>query len=369
MLRSRPEARNSLRAGLTARWMQLDRALDRAMPTLDQHVRRCERGFPQLRARFAEDLWRGVASELEARFEDLGAGFYRLSRGSASTVVHGSALMVDNVVSYRLAGHKPLSLKLLEQAGLGPLPQGRLLAAERWTEALPMLEQGPVVVKPAADSGAGRGVSTYVCSEEQLRTAVRAAARCDSQTMIEPQVEGHSYRLLYLDGELISAIRRERPRVTGDGKHTIRELMRAETEARLGSDTPRALSPLQCDLDARNFLEFHGLHVQHRLSAGHTLPVKGACNQNSAQDNVDITGRVCPEVEELGRQACATLQLRFAGVDLIAPTLDVPLAASGGVINELNTTPGLHHHYLIRGGAPRRGPAAIVVERLLEDAQ
>jgi len=56
--------------------------------------------------------------------------------------------------------------------------------------------------------------------------------------------------------------------------------------------------------------------------------------------------------------AARVVGLRLAGVDVIAPTLDRSLAESGGVVLEVNCTPGLHHHYLV---ADREGATRVAV--------
>jgi cyanophycin synthetase len=59
---------------------------------------------------------------------------------------------------------------------------------------------------------------------------------------------------------------------------------------------------------------------------------------------------------------------RFAGVDILTNDPSVPLAKSRGVFLELNTTPGIHHHYIApEGGSP---PVAVAVLRhIFEQAQ
>jgi cyanophycin synthetase len=39
--------------------------------------------------------------------------------------------------------------------------------------------------------------------------------------------------------------------------------------------------------------------------------------------------------------------IELLGLDLICSDISIPLGESGGAINEINTTPGLHHHDLV----------------------
>ena len=41
------------------------------------------------------------------------------------------------------------------------------------------------------------------------------------------------------------------------------------------------------------------------------------------------------------------INVEFSGVDLMIEDHSLPLQESGCVVNEINTTPGLHHHALV----------------------
>ena len=59
------------------------------------------------------------------------------------------------------------------------------------------------------------------------------AARFDPDLIVEEQIEGQSWRLLFIDGRFLDAVRRDPPRITGDGRHSIAALVAAENAARL----------------------------------------------------------------------------------------------------------------------------------------
>jgi cyanophycin synthetase len=94
------------------------------------------------------------------------------------------------------------------------------------------------------------------------------------------------------------------------------------------------------------------------------VDVKRVVNQNASRDNESIVGTPHPSTVELGRRIVTSLGLELASVDLLTTHVSRPLAETGGVVNEVNTTPGLHHHYLVAN--PGRAPARDVLELLLE---
>jgi cyanophycin synthetase len=342
------------------------RAVRQAWRVLDVAGRRQEAAVRALRARFFERMWRDSAAAIGADIEDVGYGFFRIARAGRVTFVRQSDVMLDDHLSLEIAGNKPLVYKLLARDGY-PTPGflefdlATLHRAERFLDRL----GGPAVVKPASGTGGGAGVTTNVVTRRALRRAARLADAFDPSLLVEQQVAGDSYRLLYLDGRCIDAIRRDPPAVTGDGRRTIRALVEAENHRRLTADPPSALSVIRMDQDCRAKLRLQGLRPTSVPGSGQVVPVKHVVNQNAAREHHAVGDRVHPAVVETGRRAVAALGLRLAGVDVLTPDITAPLADTAGVINEINTTPGLHHHVLVAGRDERPPVPALILERIL----
>jgi cyanophycin synthetase len=69
------------------------------------------------------------------------------------------------------------------------------------------------------------------------------------------------------------------------------------------------------------------------------------------------------------REAAAQVGVRLAGVDLITSDLGRCLKESGGVIIEVNGTPGLHYHYQVADEANATLVAVPILRRLLEESR
>jgi D-alanine-D-alanine ligase-like ATP-grasp enzyme len=225
-------------------------------------------------------------------------------------------------------------------------------------------QSGPVVVKPADGTGAGHGVTTQIIDREGLRVAARHAAAFHSELLVEEQLAGGCYRLLYLDGQFIDAVRRDSPTVRGDGRSTIRQLVAAENGRRLGCEPITALSPLMIDLECRNTLAAHGLSSASVLAAGQELSVKLAVNENAAAQNHVVRDQVHPEIVEAGRRIVEDFGVGFAGLDVMAMDIALPPSEGGTVFNEINAGPGIHHHYLVSDPERAAGVAPRILEHL-----
>jgi cyanophycin synthetase len=62
------------------------------------------------------------------------------------------------------------------------------------------------------------------------------------------------------------------------------------------------------------------------------------------------------------------LGVRLAGVDVLSRDISQPLRATGGVVLEVNSTPGLFHHYNVAEPESASPVAETVLEALLRRA-
>lgn len=304
--------------------------------------------FRELQKQYYDELWRRSAWNIGAEFIEWKYGFHQIRRDGMTTVVTLSRVMLDDHLTLNIMGHKALTYDLLRTKGCRvPEHCAYSMSEIRKAEGFLAEHGGGVVVKPASGTGGGRGVTTGITTVSQLRSASKYAARFDATLLVEKHLAGASYRLLYLDGKLIDAVRRDPPVIKGDGKHSIRQLVVRENQRRRDRRPFTALSPLIIDKDCRNKLAQLGLSTGSLLAAGQTIQVKQAVNENTASENHNVRDLVHPQIVELGGKLARDLGVRFAGIDLMCSDISVPMSQSGGAFNEINTTPGIHHHYLV----------------------
>ena len=116
-------------------------------------------------------------------------------------------------------------------------------------------------------------------------------------------------------------------------------------------------------------LEAAGLSLESVLPVDATIPVKTVTSQNSIADNETVREPIAPDLVAEAREAAAQVGVRLAGVDLITPDLSRCLKESGGVIIEVNGTPGLHYHYQVADEASATPVAVPILRRLLEESR
>jgi len=303
------------------------------------------------RSHFYSELWRDAASQLGAIVEPLGNEILEIRRGQISTRVQQNTTAIDRLVDVAMTVNKPLVHRLLARHRL-QTPVYCEFTLNEIEKAVAFVESAAskCVVKPA-NGGGGRGVTTGITRSLDVVRAAASAAVYGSDLMVERQLQGDVYRLLYFDGVLLDAVLRKPSVVIGDGKSTVRELIRFENEIRLKAGPNLAHALISIDMDVLRTLSAQGLTLSSVPQKGSIVTPKAVINDNSQLDNIAAKHLLCKSIIEDGAAAAAAVGVRFAGIDVVTPDPGVPLAESGGAILEVNTTPSYHHHYHKRDGS------------------
>jgi cyanophycin synthetase len=355
--------RERIVAGKVDQARDLSRRARRVWRRTQRTIRNDER--PVDRHDYYVALWKRSAASIGAQCVELPDGFLELRAGEQTMRTFGPLLPLDDPVTLELAGHKSASSALLQDAGV-PTAAQVVVEPHDLAAATPFLRaHTPIVVKPQARTSSGAGVVTHVQSERQLRRAIGEAASFGAGPVIlEAQMPGDVYRFLYLDGELLDAVVRAPARVVGDGHQSIEALVQAENRRRrqLGAQAT-GLLPTGVELDTT--LAANGRRRRDVPSASEEVQVSGRSNTGDAHVSRSVREEVSDEVVRTGARAAGALGVRLAGVDIISPDITRPLETAGGVVSEVNTTPGLHWHYLVAPDSPRVPVAEIIARRLL----
>ncbi len=335
----------------------MDTLLDRTVRSralwhkLEKHLpkRTRARGDGRREPDFHRTAWGDAAAAEGVAVTDIGGGFFEIQCPTSVLRVYRNITSLDDAVTAAIAADKPLVHELLARHGL-PVPShcvcGYREVATAW--AFVGRRDRPCVVKPAHGTGGGTGITMDVSTRKRLVAAMgRAGSYCE-KLVIEDQLAGDNYRLLYLDGRLIDALLRRPPQIIGDGVSTVRELVEAREP---GASAPRP-GPWVARGAAWRFgglLRETGRGPDDVPAAGESVRLRRVVNMHDRQDNESVTGTISAAVVEAGAQAAAAVGVRLAGVDIITPDRSVPLAEAGGAIIEVNTGPGLHYHYMTSG--------------------
>ncbi|MEY8876188.1 MAG: cyanophycin synthetase [Leptothrix sp. (in: b-proteobacteria)] len=279
-----------------------------------------------------------------------GIPWRRLTQGSLVQFGWGSrqrriwAAEVDSTsaVSESIAQDKDLSKRLLAAAGV-PVPIGRPVADvdDAWAVAL---EIGlPVVLKPQ-DGNQGKGVTVNIVDRAHLEVAYLAAAEI-GEVMVEKYLPGSDYRLLVVGQQLVAAARRDPPHVSGDGSHTVRELVDlVNADPKRGDGHATSLTKIKFDDIAVARLALQDLTPDSVPPKGQRVILRNNANLSTGGTATDVTDDVHPEVAARAVAAAQMVGLEICGVDVVCESVLRPLEEQSGGIVEVNAAPGLRMH-------------------------
>ncbi len=197
----------------------------------------------------------------------------------------------------------------------------------------------PVIVKP---NHLSQGELVVKCwnAQEVAKTAAMILQK-DSVMLVQKFIEGRDYRVVVLDGEVISAYERIALSVTGDGTKTIARLLREleRSFARDGRDTILDLEDFRFRWKLKNLK----LRLASVPKKGEKIFLLDNANLSTGGISIDVTDHIHADYRALVCNAARDMELRLAGVDILTSDLSKPLDPHH-VILEINAAPGLDHY-------------------------
>ncbi len=292
---------------------------------------------------------RAIIEEAEARdipwqrlneysLVQLGQGKHA-QRIRATMTSHTSALAVD------IAGDKVLTATLLGSAGL-PVPRSESVRTLEGALSVARRIGYPVVVKPL-DGNHGRGVCINLTDDEAVRAAYPIAKKQSRRGVIvvETYITGKDYRCLIIDGKMAAIAERVPAGVTGDGEHTIRELVDiTNADPRRGVGHEKVMTRIAVDDAALELVAAQGYAMDDVIPAGTTVKLALTGNMSTGGMSIDRTMDAHPDNVEIAEEAARVIGLDVAGIDFICPDITEPVRETGGAICEVNAAPGFRMH-------------------------
>ena len=273
--------------------------------------------------------------------------YIRLSSGNLVQLGYGSKQRriwtaetdQTSAIAETISRDKDLTKSLLASAGV-PTPEGRTVTSpnDAWEAAQDI--GLPVVVKPI-DGNHGRGVFINLYTQQEIEAAYVVAINEGSEVLVERHIVGDEHRLLVVGNKVVAAAKGETVWVTGDGKHTIQDLIQIQinSDPRRGNSEEHPLNPVRIDSAVE-------LELARQQLTGDSVPAVDHKVLIQSNGNVafDVTDLVHPDVANQVALAARVVGLEIAGIDLVAQDISRPLGEQNAAIVEVNAGPGLLMH-------------------------
>src|SRR3989338_6465458 len=264
------------------------------------------------------------------------------------------ALDLNHDASYRIACDKHFAKFFMKQKGY-PVAEGQTIFEASWAKALKKNRRTifyaekyakklgyPVIVKPNS-----KNQGTDVClvwDKKELKRALLEAFKEDKVAVVERYLPGLDYRIVVLDGEIISAYLRIPLSVTGDGKSSILKLLKIKQNLFRSQKRNTHINfkdqRIKMKLHRQGY-SFHSITVK-----GHKVFLLNNANLSTGGDSEDVTSTIHSGFKKIAVQVTRDMGLRLCGVDIMIRKGDItknPKNCSYYII-EINAVPGLDHY-------------------------
>lgn len=272
------------------------------------------------------------------------------------------SLDLNHIASGDIARDKDYAKFFMQKRGY-PVAEGKTIFEDSWAKTVKSNRKipfgikyakklgYPVIVKPNSKSQ-GTGVS-LVWDEKELRKALISIFKSDKIAIIEKYLPGKDYRVVVLDGEVISAYERIPLSVVGDGKSSIISLLKTKQKNFIvrGRDTQINFKDPRIKLK----LKRQGYTFNSVLPFGKKVFLLDNANLSTGGDSLDVTKTIHSGFRKIAAELTSNMGLRIAGVDIMVTSGDITLdpKKSGYYIIEINAAPGLDH-YVTTGPTQRK---------------
>ncbi len=272
-------------------------------------------------------------------------GWGRKSRWLNSSFTDQTSAISANLVRNKLACNN-----FLKKIGI-PVPRSHEVKSSTQAIRLADILGYPVVIK-AANLEGGIGVYSDLKTHNDIIKAYEKVKKLSNKIMIEDHIFGKDYRLQVCHDEVYWAIERQGPRVIGNGKNTIIELIDIFNKKRINenktSDTQ--FSTIKLDKDAIDYLEASGFNINSVPPSDYVIKLRAANNISGGGTMTPVLNIVHPDNINLAVAIAKYLRLDIAGIDLLIPDITLSWKETKAAVCEVNAQPqisGDRHKYIL----------------------
>ncbi len=247
--------------------------------------------------------------------------------------------------SYAWMDDKGILKKTFLKAGI-KTPRGGSVMTWKQAEKMFHTIDKPVIIKPQLGSR-GRHTLTNLRTLEELQFAYRIAKQLCHFVVIEEHLVGSVYRGTYVGGKIVGILRGDPPRILGDGKKTIRELIENKNKTK-----PEKIKEVIINKKLEDFLERQAYTLDSILEKDKTIDVNekiGTSYGGFAAEMIPVTH---PKILTELKKAGDLLNAPVIGFDFIINDVTKdPDTQKWGII-EANSLPFINlHHFPLEGDA------------------
>jgi cyanophycin synthetase len=194
----------------------------------------------------------------------------------------------------------------------------------------------PIVIKDSNGSNSN-GVFINIKSVSEAKKIILREINKFKFLIAQEMIFGKEYRVLVLGNEIIGVLEMIPPRIYGNGKNTIRELI----------EKKQLKNKRKTNFDSilNNILKDQKAVLNTILKKGQELFIKNMSCLAEGGETRDMTKLIHPEIKKICVRASKATEKNLAGVDLICDDITIhPNKQKIGIL-EINGKPDIYIHY------------------------
>ena len=259
------------------------------------------------------------------------------NKGKKEIVIEGNRTNRDCYIFENITNDKYISKQIMKEAGL-VVPEAIILYKSMTKadieELVKPFYNKKIVVKPRnTNYGIGITVFSENATKTQIMNAIEYAFRFDDNILIEQYCKGLEYRFLVINGKCLSVVHRRNASVIGDGKSTIRELIKMKNKEDWHALTG---SPIKTDEPVVEYLKIQGLTYDSVIPEGKRITLRLNSNVSTGGESLVFTDIMPDRFKKIAEKASRAFDAKICGVDIIIEDMKKDKYA----IIEINDNPG-----------------------------
>ncbi len=255
-----------------------------------------------------------------------------LGDGARRRRIYGTVHDSDSAAALVVGLDKELSRAVLDQLGVAQ-PHGTVVwSYDDAADAANALGYPVVLKQPrSADS---YGVVARVADSDHLRRSWDHLALPRERLLVEERLDGATYRVLLVDGEVLRVAEGRSATIRGDGTSTIRTLIRLDPRRAWWLDEPALAHRLDAILLSQELM------VADVPAQGAVVAVSPPVDEWRHLSRSSLHRENRRMVERLGRYLAPAI----VGIDVVCTRLDRPWGGANGGVVDVNPAAGTWFH-------------------------
>jgi cyanophycin synthetase len=276
----------------------------------------------------------------------------QLGYGVNQKRVQATVASTTGNIAVEIACDKEETKNILGAAEI-PVPRGMIVYDEEDLKRAVEKLGYPLVTKPV-DGNHGKGATTDLRNWDDVLRGMQAAKKYSRAVICEKFIVGRDHRILVINYKFVAAALRTPAAVTGDGKHTIQQLIDiVNADPRRGYGHEKVLTAIKVDDFTLDILKAKEYTLDTILKKDEELWLKPTANLSTGGTATDVTDLVHPSNIFMCERIARIVGLDICGIDIMAHNLSEPVSEQGGAVLEVNAAPGFRMHLDPTEGLPR----------------